>query len=164
MLELNSVEYIHLMDDNKNDKSFIPSTFIEALFSGNSLREKRESYLVGKKVGFILGSNYFKPNKLIKSLGLSSNTKLEKDFFELLDVFFNRFSLCVAWHPNEGMIFQRIETDHSNDSERIFSILIDNEIKNLTKSELLQKFHLAIEKLSNEDLWRAFNIINKLEK
>jgi len=152
-METNNVaEQICIMEDNRNDRSFLPSGIIESLFYGKSLHDQREAYLSGKQIGFRLGVDFFKPHKLIKDLGKSCNSDLEKRFFNLLDLFFKRFGLAVAYHPNEGMIFQKFDFPQE-DQSGLFYVQNGNDFQTKSKNELLQDIHLKIEQLSHSQSW-----------
>ena len=144
-------EEFYLAEDNRTDKSYIPSDAIELIFDGATLKKKREGYLAGKKYGFMLGVEFFKPLRLIKSLDKSSNTDIEKRFFSLLDIFFKRFGLGIAWHPRDGMIFQKIDYP-ALDQLSLFHVMRDGDFKTISKNELLQNIHLKVEELSNSEL------------
>jgi len=155
----NYVEELALLESNRCDKSYIPTSLWN---NYGRLRIQRKAYLEGKSVGFHLGVEAYKPYTIMRELGKSCKDAIENRFFCLLDLFYKRFGIGITYHPREGMIFVRIAPPNK-EQEDLFYEYKNEDIITITKEELIQELHLKIEQFTNEELSSISFYINSLQ-
>ena len=151
-------DYFVLYDHNKEDKSYCRTSF----WDRNQTKE-RTAYLLGKRVGYSLGVDAFKPNVLMNHILANSSSEKEKIFYKLLYLFFKRFNLGITYHPNTGMGFTKLNYPKNEKEIRTYYIGINNVIQEDTVDNIRTNIHLLAEEIPDEEIGELYRSILEIK-